>query len=164
MSEDKNWSERERAIKLCLCPTPYVHKHGTLNCQPHNHPSWEHPGSLMASTVGVGRWIVQIINVNHFSESLFVTPPSVSGLSSLVSTFHGGLLHAVGWWSQFLLELLFWLKCKHIVENLQNMLKYPLTPIIITFLTPILSDGLVCSFIKLSMCFLWDMENTEHRY
>lgn len=158
----KNWSET--AVKSCLCHTLYIYKHGTLNGQAHSHQLREDTGSWMASTMGVGRWIVQTPNENHCSESFFVTPPSLSSLSSLVSTFHGVLLHAVGWWSLFLLESLFWLKYKHIVENLQNLLKYPLTQITVTFLTRILSDGVACCFIKCSVCFLWKVENTERCY
>lgn len=163
MSQDK--SRYESAFETWICHTYYVYQHGTLNCQVHSHPSREDTWHWRASTVGVGRWTVRTINENHFSESLFVTRPSLSRLSSLVSKFHSGLFHAVEWRSLFLLKTSPWLKYKNTVKSLQNGKKNLLTKIIpITFLTWILSDRSACCFIKCSVCFLWNVENTEHCY
>lgn len=163
MSQDK--SRYESAIETCICHTHYVYQHGTLNCQAHSHPSWEDTWHWRASAVGVGRWTVWTINENHFSASLFVTLLSLSWLSSIVSKFHSGLFHAVEWWSLFLLKTPSWLKYKNTVKCLQNGKKNLLTQIIfITSLTWILSDRSACCFIKCSVCFLWNVENTEHCY
>lgn len=118
MSRDK--SRYESAIETCVCHTHYVYQHGTLNCQAHSYPSWEDTWHWRASMVGVGRWAVRTINENHFSESLFVTLPSLSRLSSLVSKFHSGPFHAFEWWYLFLLKIPSWLKYKNTVKCLQS--------------------------------------------